>query len=73
MKKLFQKLVIQLIPIFVTIIIIEYLLRFGVKEITFSKLMEILPRMAIDFGLIALFFGVYYLIKFRRKKQENNT
>ncbi len=72
MKKLFQKLVIQLIPIFVTIIIIEYLLRFGVKEITFSKLMEILPRMAIDFGLIALFFGVYYLVKFRRKKQENN-
>lgn len=73
MKKLIQKLIVQLIPVFVSIIIIEYLLKFGFKEFTFSKLMEILPRMAIDFGLIALVFLIYFLIKRKRKEQENDT
>jgi len=70
MKKLIQQLFIQLILFFVIIIVIEYLLKFGVKEFNFSKLMEILPGIAIDFAIIALVFFVYYLIKFKRRKRE---
>ena len=72
MKSISQKFLFNFIIFFFLFTIIEYLFKFGFKEISLNKLMEILPRMAIDFGLIALFFGVYYLVKFRRKKQENN-
>jgi hypothetical protein len=73
MKSISQKFLFNFIIFFFLFTIIEYLFKFGFKEISLNKLMAILPRMAIDFGLIALFFGIYYLIKFRRKKQENNT
>lgn len=70
MNKLIQRLIVKLMPVFVSIIVIEYLLKFGFKEFTFSKLMDILPRMAIDFGIIVLGLFVYYFIKSRRKKQD---
>ena len=48
--------------------IVEYLLKFGFKEFSFHNLMGIIPGMALDFGIIALFTVIYYLIKFRKRK-----
>ena len=67
MKSKIQKLIFNLIIVFIFFTIIEYLLKFGFNY-SFNKLMEIIPRLVIDFGLIALFFIVFYLIKFKWRK-----
>jgi hypothetical protein len=68
MKNKIQNLIINLIIVFIFLTVIEYLLKFGVNNFGFNKLMDVIPRLVIDFGLIALFYIVFYLIKFKRKK-----
>jgi hypothetical protein len=68
MKNKIQNLIINLIIVFIFLTVIEYLLKFGVNNFEFNKLMDVIPRLVIDFGLIALFYIVFYLIKFKRKK-----
>ncbi len=68
MKNKIQNLIINLIIVFIFLTVIEYLLKFGVNNFEFNKLMDVIPRLVIDFGLIALFFIGFYLIKFKRKK-----
>jgi hypothetical protein len=60
---------LMLLTIFILFMtIVEYLLKFGFKEFSFHNLMGILPGMALDFGILALFTVIYYLIKFRKRK-----
>lgn len=68
MKNKIQNLLINLIIVFLIVTIVEYLLKFGFNNLGFDQLMEIIPRLVIDFGLIALFFVVFYLLKFKWKK-----
>jgi hypothetical protein len=68
MKSKLQGAFIILTIFILLMTIVEYILKFGFKEFSFHLLMEILPRMLLDFGIIALCFVVYYLIKFRNKK-----
>jgi len=68
MKSKLQGIFIILTIFILFMTIVEYLLKFGFKEFSVPKLMEVLPGMALDFGIIALIFVVYYLIKYRKKK-----
>jgi hypothetical protein len=72
MKSEIQKFLINLLIVFLILTISEYLLKFGFNEFQFQKLLGILPGKMIDFVVIALFFVILHLIKFRKKKQENN-